>query len=205
MRGNSRSTIAIIFLSISLILGLQTFGSADRNFEEYTNLNMNFSTMLPRQWKSLLTQESSQNSLVFHGPPGTEEGEITLRFQVVVNRPQDTLEGQAGELEKIWSSKPGYTRLSLEKGRLAGQSAIRMAVSFQEQASQKIWKLEYFIAQRDTYFYIIDFEAPLEIFDKYRYIMDKTISTFRFIESPPQGSPINPRSDDMKNSPDINQ
>lgn len=206
MKINSRSAIISILTGLSLILGIQAFGFAAQAFEEYTNLNLKFSTMLPRLWKSTVIQKGDQNWLIFNGPQGTDEFETNIRFQVVLQQSQDTLEEQASELERIWSNEPGYKHLSRETGRLSGKPAIRLVGVLQERVNKRVWKLEYFITQRDPYYYVIGYEAPLELYEKHRYVLDKSIATFRFVDPPAsQTTPGNRRIYDIHTAQDLRQ
>lgn len=184
----------------TLLSGLGSLAMAGQEFVEYTNLDLKFSTQIPRHWKRSITQKGDMNWLIFNGPRDTGEYETNLRFRVVGGQSNDTLESQANALERIWGLEPGYLRLSRETGKLSGQLAVRLVVTLQERDNKRAWKLEYFIAQKGPNFYIIGYEAPQEIFDKGRSVINKAVATFRFIEdvSGPSGPTRQPPRDSRR-------
>lgn len=181
----AKGVLIAVLWGITQLSGLGSLTMAGQEFEEYTNLAFKFSTQIPRHWKRSITQKGDMSWLIFTGPRDTGEFETNLRFQVVAGQSNDTLESQANALERIWGLEPGYLRLSRETGKLSGQLAVRLVVTLQERDNKRVWKLEYFIAQKGLNFYVIGYEAPQEIFDKGRYVINKTIATFRFIEDTP--------------------
>ena len=145
-------------------------------FTDYTNRNFGFSTRLPRNWQGTVTGEE----LVFSGFRATEQFLTTVKFQFVTNTLGNTLEGQAQELEDEWSGLKGYRLLSREPFRFEGNPAVRMAAEYDGPEDSGVFRQDQIIMDRGLYYYYIAYTAPVPLFDKYKFVMDELVDSFKF-------------------------
>ncbi len=147
-------------------------------FSKYTNTKYNFKALLPSTWES----EVKGNAIVFSGAKNTEQSSTTINFQVIRRTSKTSLEGQAKKIKDQWENMKNFKLLSQKIGKLAGKPAIHMLGSFTVASVSKIYSQEQVIIEHTNYYYYIAYTAPESLFNKYRYIMKKTVESFRFLK-----------------------
>lgn len=145
-------------------------------FTDYTNRNFSFATRLPRNWQGTVTGEE----LVFSGLQATEQFLTTVKFRFVTNTMGNTLEGQTQELEDEWSRMKAYRILSREPFRFEGNPAIRMVAEYDGPEDSGAFRQDQIIVDRGLYYYYIAYTAPVPLFDKYKFVMDELVDSFKF-------------------------
>ena len=165
----------IVLMAMALSLGLFIGLAPAQKFADFVNQKFKFATQLPSHWESAV----KDNSLVFSGPQGTEEYNVTINFQFINRKSQDSLEAQGQDLERQLATAQGYKLLVQEKGRISGQPALRLAMVYQ--TSSGLYQQEQFLVERGPYFYYIGYTAPQRLFKKYKWALDQVIKTFKFL------------------------
>ena len=169
--------LMVVLMAMAWSLGLFTAPAPAQKFANYVNQKFKFATQLPSHWESYV----KDNSLIFHGPKGTEEYHTTINFQIINRTPQDSLETQGQDLERQWSTFPDYKLLGRDKGRLAGQPALRLRAVYQAPQGGELFQQEQLVVERGPYYYCIGDTAPQRLFSKYKWALDQVLKTFKFL------------------------
>ena len=125
--------LMVVLLAMALSLGLFTAPAPAQKFADFVNQKFKFATQLPSHWESAV----KDNSLIFPGPKGSEDFNVTINFQFINRKSQDSLEAQGQDLERQLATFPGYKLLSREKGRISGQPALRLVMVYQASAVRR--------------------------------------------------------------------
>ena len=151
---------------------------SDLKYSEYKNTKYKFKALLPSTWES----EVKGNAIVFSGAKNSEQSSTTINFQVILRTSKTSLKGQAQKIKDQWKNMKNFKLLSQETGQLAGKPAIHMLGSFTVASVSKIYSQEQVIIEHTNYYYYIAYTAPESLFNKYRYIMNKTVESFQFLK-----------------------
>jgi hypothetical protein len=163
------------------IMATATVAGAAEQFVPYQNDRFRFATEVPSHWVSELKNTKTSSARIFSGPPRTEAYYTTINFQVVIRKPQETVEDQAKGIQKQWATAPRYKLLANDKGTLGGQPAIRLVAVYQLPGTNEMYGQEQYVTVNGDYFYWIGYTAPGNLFEKYQPVMEKAISRFRFL------------------------
>lgn len=179
----------IVFVSISRRgpsgpggLGPEAVQDEDRTveplrFKDYTNSNFSFGTRLPRDWQSVVSGEE----LIFSGAAATEQYLTTIKFRFVTNTIGNTLRGQIQEFEEQFSGRKGFRLLSSEPVQIEGSPAVRLLIEYDGPEEIGPFRQDQFIVDRGLYYYYVSYAAPVELFDKYKFVMDELVDSFKFL------------------------
>ncbi len=171
----------LLWLVTTLVLSLIAFEASAQGFKPYLNDKFKFAFEVPAHWVTELKKTESANALIFSGPKGSPEYFTTINVQIVFRTPETSLEDQIAEIIRQWSSAPRFKLISKERGRLAGQPAVRLVARYQLAGTKDMYGQEQYLTERGEYYYWIGYTAPLDMFERYRWIMDRSIASFRFL------------------------
>lgn len=177
-------TIALTLATAAALLGSAPAPAASSTAIEYReviNEQFGFATYLPGHWVGQVKKDQSVTAIIVSGPQGSEDSQTTINFQFIPRSGQDTLAGQVADLEKQFGQAEKYKLISKEKGKLAGQPAYRLVVAYRLAGEKTAYGQEQYVTVKGKYFYWIGYTAPIELFDKYRDVINQAISRFRFL------------------------
>jgi len=147
-------------------------------YSEYKNTKYNFKALLPSTWES----EVKGSAIIFSGAKNTDQFSTTINFQVIPRTSKTSLEGQAQKIREQWANMKNFKLLSQETVNLTGKPAVHMLASFTVASVNKIYNQEQVIIEHTNHHYFIAYTAPEALFNKYRYIMNKTVESFQFLK-----------------------
>jgi hypothetical protein len=135
---------------------------------------------------------------LFYGPDGTDQSDVAVNLQFIQRTAGSSLDQQGNSyLEQLKAA--GSTGSTNRKGMFHGFPAVYLFASFPVNGAgcQQVQ----IIVERDEYYYWISYTAPKTVFDKYQYVLNHAVATFRFtpiVKSPPtqpqQPPPTQPES-----------
>jgi len=146
-------------------------------FKDYTNNNFSFATRLPRDWQGIVSGEE----LIFSGADATEQYLTTIKFSFVTNTLGNTLQGQIQEFEEQLSGRRGFRLLSSEPVQIGGSPAARLLAEYDGPEESAPLRQDQLIVDCGLYYYYISYTAPVELFDKYEFVMNELVDSFKFL------------------------
>jgi hypothetical protein len=151
-------------------------------FANYTNQRLKFTAQLPSHWQIDKAQSAQNNAIVFSGAKGGEEYQTTINFQVIQRTAGSNLESQAKDVIDQLSKARGFKVLSTRKGALRGNPAVRLLVEYRVPNEKVPFRQEQMIVEHGAYYYWVGYTAPQNLADKYNFVMERVINTFRFLD-----------------------
>lgn len=163
---------------IFVCLGLSSAGAAQVSYRVYQDQNLSYSLELPAHWRA--RHDSKDRYLVFSGPQGSPEYRLTISLQLVDAIAFPNIGAVDGKLTAQWSRLRGYHLLARQNGSLAGQSALRLLMTFQIGQGQ-VFRREQFICRKGPYYYLLAYTAPEKLFSGGMPYRNQALASLRFL------------------------
>jgi hypothetical protein len=169
----------IIFISFLLI---STFAFA-QDSNTYKNTDMGFEIQKPETWK--FEEQSNAPFIFFIKPPLEQEADKLHTFFVLVVASvpgMNSAEGFPAQREMIWKNVLGDAYKKTKEGAVTIANEQGQSLFFQSEMGKKTRWEEYYLVKNST-LYLLQFMAPLDLFDGYRKDFDLIFNSFKLVNA----------------------
>jgi len=188
----------IIFISFLLINTLAF--AQDSN--TYKNTDVGFEIQKPETWK--FEEQSTAPFIFFIKPPLEQEADKLHTFAVLVVASVPSItsaEGFPAQREMIWKSVLGDAYKKTKEGAVTIANEQGQSLFFQSEMGKKTKWEEYYLVKNST-LYLLQFMAPLNLFNDYRKDFDLIFNSFKLANAAEKIEAVsNPPEEDITLDP----